>query len=200
MSQTARSRFGLPWQAYVAATVLALTAAGLVLVFAANRDDEQVTANGEIPERVELRPVDEAPTGDPLDFEFTDVDDTTGALRDLIGTEPLVVNLFASWCPPCIAEMPDVEAVSEALGNDVRFFGLAVTDRPEDSSRIVEETGVTYDWSRDIQGDIAAGFGITTMPSTIFITADGEVAHIQSGALDQDRLRALIAEHLGVPA
>ncbi|MGK2929885.1 MAG: TlpA family protein disulfide reductase, partial [Acidimicrobiales bacterium] len=124
----------------------------------------------------------------------------TGVLRDLAGAEPLVVNLFASWCPPCIAEMPDFEAVSAALGDEVRFFGLAVTDRPEDASRIVEETGVTYDWSRDIQGDIAAGFGVTTMPSTIFITKDGEVAHIQSGALDQDRLRALIDEHLGVPA
>lgn len=197
MSEPARSRFRLPWQAYVASTVLALTAAGLVILFASTRDDDQVTA-GEA-ETVELRPVDEVPDGDPFDFAYTDVDDTTGTLRDLTGSEPVVVNFFASWCSPCIAEMPDFEAVSQSLDDDVQFFGLAVTDRPEDASRIVEETGVTYDWSRDIHGDIAAGFRVTTMPSTLFITPDGAVAHVQAGAMDQDRLRSLIEEHLEVP-
>lgn len=197
MSEPTRSRFRLPWQAYVASTVLALTAAGLVFLLASDRGDERTA--GEAAETIELRPIDEVPDGDPLDIEYTDVDDTTGTLRDLTGSEPIVVNFFASWCPPCIAEMPDFEAVSEVMGDDVRFFGLAVSDRPEEASRIVEDTGVTYDWSRDIQGDIAAGFEITTMPSTMFITPDGEVAHVQAGALDQDRLRSLIEEHLGVP-
>lgn len=198
MSKPARARSRLPWQAFLASTVLALTAAGLVFLFASNRDDDQSTV--ETAETVELRPIDDVPDGDPLDITYTDVDDTTGTLRDITGAEPMVVNFFASWCPPCIAEMPDFEAVSKSVSGDVRFFGLAVVDRPEDASRIVEETGVTYDWSRDIQGDIAAGFEVTTMPSTMFITPDGEVAHIQAGPVDQDRLRSLIEEHLGVPA
>lgn len=199
MTEPPRSRTGLPWQAYVAATVLALAAAGLVLVVAANRGDDdggEDAAAGS----VELRPIDEIPDGNPLDIAFTDVDGTSRTIRDLLGDEPLVVNYFASWCPPCIAEMPDFQAVSEEVGGDVLFFGMAFNDRPEDATRIVERTGVTYPWSRDIKGDVAAAFGITTMPSTMFITPDGDVAHIQPGAVDQDKLRTLIEEHFGVAA
>lgn len=199
MSEPDRSRTGLPWQAYLAATVLALTAAGLVLVVASSGSDdgrsEVATA-----EPVELRPVDEIPDGNPLDIAFTDVDGTSRAIRDLLGDEPLVVNYFASWCAPCIAEMPDFQAVSEEVAGDVAFFGLAVTDRPEDATRIIERTGVTYPWSRDVAGDIAAAFGITTMPSTMFITPDGDVSHIQPGAVSRERLRSLIEQHLGVEA
>lgn len=195
MSDPKSSRFALPWQAFVASTVLALTAAVLVFVFVDDlRNDE---ATDPPAESVELRPLGEVPEGDPLDIEYTDVDGTTATLRERLGNQPLVVNFFASWCPPCVAEMPDFEAVSQDL-EGVEFFGLAVTDRPEDASRIVEQTGITYPWSRDKLGDIAAGFGVTTMPSTLFIAPDGKITHIRPGAVDQDRLRDLIEEHLGV--
>lgn len=190
----------LPWQAVVAATALALTAAGLVLLYASNRDDDSDTAADAEAEALELRPLEDVPDGDPLEIAFTRDDDTTGTLRDVVGSDPVVVNLFASWCPPCIAEMPDFESVSQDLGDDVRFFGLAVNDRPEDAARIVEETGISYGWARDPKGDIAAAFGVTNMPSTILLSPDGEIVHIQSGAVDEEELRTLVDEHLGVPA
>ena len=193
-----RRRSSLPWQVIVAATVLALTAAGLVLVVAARDGDDGAAAADRTTDTLTLRPVDDVPTGDPLDIEFTDVDGTTGTLRGLVGEQPMVVNFFASWCPPCVGEMPDFEAVSQELGDDVRFVGLAVTDRPEDASRIVDQTGITYKWSRDVRGDIAGAVGITSMPSTLFISTDGEIVDIQAGAVDADQLRSLIAKHLSV--
>jgi hypothetical protein len=96
--------------------------------------------------------------------------------------------------------MPDFEAVSQDLSGEVDFLGIAVQDRPEDATGIVESTGVTYPWARDIRGDIVGAAGIVQMPSTMFVSAEGEVVEIQGGALDPDRLRALIEEHLGVPA
>ena len=191
-------RHRLPWQAVVAATVLALTASALVLVIASGGDDDAgVAATSDRPsETVELRPADEVPTGDPLDIEFTDIDGSSGTLRDRLEGEPMVVNFFASWCPPCIKEMPDFETVSQGY-DDIRFFGLAVTDRPEDAARIVEETGITYPWARDVRGDIAGAAQVVQMPTTLFISADGTVAHVQAGALDADGLRALVQEHLG---
>ena len=203
MSEPSRSRPALPWQAIVAATVLALTAAGMVLVFASGGGDERDVdaADGSTAQTLELRPDDGLDDRDPLDVEFTDVDGTTGTIRDVVADAdgaPVVVNFFASWCPPCISEMPDFEAVSQELAGDVVFFGLAVQDRPEDASRIVDDTGITYDWSRDIRGDIVGAAGVVQMPSTLFVSADGEVVEIQGGALDPDRLRDLIEEHLGV--
>ena len=191
-------RPGLPWQAVVAATVLALTAAALVLVIASGGDDDAGGAalSDRTSETVELRPADEVPTGDPLDIEFTEADRSTGTLRDRLDGRPMVVNFFASWCPPCIKEMPDFETVSQET-EGVHFFGLAVTDRPEDAARIVEQTGITYPWARDVRGDIAGAARVVQMPTTLFISADGTVEHVQAGALDADGLRSLVEEHLG---
>ncbi len=199
----------LPWQAIVAATVLALVAAGLVLVFASNRDSGDGTASDAASdtasgsEAIDLRPSDEVASGDPLDIEFTfvdGVDGTSGTLRDLTGDTPLVVNFFGSWCPPCVAEMPDFEAVSQALGDQVRFVGIAVNDRPADAARIVEQTGVSYTWARDNSGDISGAAGVFSMPSTMFLDADGEIVEFKAGPVDADELRDLIDENLGVSA
>lgn len=196
MSEPSRSRSALPWQAVVAATVLALTAAAMVFVFASDDGDDAAAAD-DVPS-VTLRDVSD--DRDPLDVEFTDVDGSTGTIRDFVeaaGT-PVVVNFFASWCPPCVAEMPDFETVSQAAAGDVTFLGIAVQDRPEDAERIVESTGISYDWTRDISGDIVGAAGVIQMPSTMFIGVDGTVEKVQGGALEVDRLRELIAEHLGV--
>lgn len=204
MSEPSRSRSALPWQAVVAATVLALTAAAMVFVVLSGGDDETVNAGPGVDlstaPSVQLRPDDGLDDRDPLDVEFTDVDGTTGTIRDFVeaaGT-PVVVNFFASWCPPCVAEMPDFETVSQAVNGDVTFLGIAVQDRPEDAERIVESTGISYDWTRDISGDIVGAAGVIQMPSTMFIGADGTVEKVQGGALEADRLRALIGEHLGM--
>ncbi len=201
MSEPSRSRPTLPWQAVVAATVLALTAAAMVFVVAAGGDDDSNVAAsaGDDTPSVTLRPTDGADDGrNVLDVEFTDIDGTTGTIRDFVDDKPVVVNFFASWCPPCVGEMPDFEAVSQELAADVDFLGIAVQDRPEDAASIVESTGVTYEWSRDISGDIVGAAGVVQMPSTLFVSADGEVVEIQGGALDSGRLRGLIQDHLGV--
>ena len=69
--------------------------------------------------------------------------------------------------------------------------------QPDDAAGIVDETGVTYPWSRDARGDVAAAAQVTQMPSTMFVDADGEIVSVHSGALDADELRDLIEEHLG---
>ena len=192
-----RPRPALPWQAYVAATVLALMAAGAVLVFA-GCDDEPVDTTSR--QTLPLTPAGEG-TRDPLEIEFTAAEgDDAGTLGDLVGDQPLVVNFFASWCTPCIKEMPAFQEVSQELDGEVAFFGLAVNDRPEDARSIVEETGVEYPWARDVRGDIASAAEVVQMPTTMFIGVDGSIEEVHAGALDAEQLRALIEEHFGADA
>lgn len=195
MSSSTRSR--LSWQVILAATVLAALAAVATYVVLDDGDDAPapLTTEGTLG----LTPLDEGPGAEPLDVAVTWPDGSELALSRVI-EGPTVVNFFASWCPPCIAEMPDFESVSQAMAGDVAFLGLAVQDRPEDAARIVEETGVTYRWARDVKGDVAAAAEVTQMPSTMFVDADGDIVSIHSGALDADELRALIESELGVPA
>lgn len=194
MSAPERSRSALPWQAVVAATVLALTAAAMVFVLTGDDGDE--SSDTAVP--IELQPEDGDRAGDPLRAEFTDESGTVTNIRTALGDRPMVVNFFGSWCTPCVKEMPDFETVSQELTGEVDFLGLAVNDRPEDAATIIDETGVTYPWGRDDAGDVIGSAQIPSMPSTMFVSADGEIVDIQPGAVDAERLRELIAEHLGV--
>jgi len=192
---TPLSRSRLPWQAVVAATVLAALAALLVIVVLAGGDDD---GTADAPSgSLELTPAEDAASGDPLDIPVTWPDDTEVALADVV-EGPTVVNFFASWCPPCIAEMSDFESVSQQAAGDVEFIGVAIQDRTEDATRIVEDTGVTYRWARDPKGDVANAAQVTQMPSTMFIDADGEVVSTHAGALDAEALRDLLESELGV--
>lgn len=195
MSSTTRTR--LPWQVVLAATVLAgLAAIGAYLLLDGG-DDEAVSVDGAPTGTLQLTPADEASTSDPLDVVVAFPDGSEQTVGDALDG-PTVVNLFASWCPPCVREMPAFQAVSQDLAGDVGFVGLAVQDRTDDAARIVEQTGVTYRWARDAKGDFASAAGITQMPSTLFVDAAGEIVRVHSGALDADELRDLISSELGV--
>lgn len=203
MAEPTRSRAALPLPVIAAATVLALLAAGAVLWIAseADSDSADVEAAGGT---IELTP-DEGDDRPPLEIPVT-VDDTGEelALDTLLDGRPMVVNFFASWCPPCVSEMPDFEEVHQDLGDRVRFVGLSVDDSRDDEAgsspdaEIVERTGVTYEWYQDRRGDVINATGAVQMPTTMFIDADGRIVELHSGALDAGELRDMLDEHLGV--
>jgi len=195
MSTDTPARSRLPWQAVVASTVLAsLAALAVIVVLSADGGGEPPPSEGTI----ELVPVDGADLDEPLAASVTWPDE--GEERPL-GADidgPTVVNFFASWCAPCIAEMPDFEQVSRQLEGTVDFVGVAVNDRTADARRIVDQTGVTYPWARDARGDVSNAARITQMPATMFVDAAGQVVSVHSGALDAARLLELIESELGV--
>lgn len=131
-----------------------------------------------------------------MSAEFSDFDTgETMTLADFDGT-PLVVNLWASTCPSCIHEMPDFEAVSQELGEQVTFIGLSVDDDREAAAELVEKTGVTYQLGVDDDNLFNVLFEVVAMPTTAFISADGEVIHVRGGQLSAEALREQIDEHL----
>ena len=99
-------------------------------------------------------------------------------------------------CPTCIAELPDFETVSQNLGDQVQFLGLATQDGLEDSARLLEQTGVTFPVGRDPDGAIFTLFGGFSMPTTVFITADGTIANVHSGVLTEQALTEAINSNL----
>ena len=112
---------------------------------------------------------------------------------------PLVINFFASWCPNCIAEMPDFESVHQRLGDQVTFLGVSQSDAADASIELAHQTGITYPTARDPNGSLFNAFGATGMPTTVFIAPGGQIVDVWTGALDDASLSELISQNLGVP-
>lgn len=139
---------------------------------------------------------DAAAAGPPVpDRRFDTFGGDELSLAELTGA-PLVVNFWASWCPPCVAEMPDLERVHAELGEEVRFIGINTQDSLEQAQTLITQTGVTYDLGLDPDGALFGDFEVVAMPSTFFVAADGAIVHRHAGLLTEQQLRDLIDEHL----
>ena len=111
--------------------------------------------------------------------------------------QPLVVNFFAAWCPPCVAEMPEFQSAFEELGGEVAFLGLSQDRAAAEALDLVARTGVTYDIGWDPYLEVFSEIGGMAMPTTAFVTAAGELVGIFSGALDEEALHQRIGEIRG---
>lgn len=111
---------------------------------------------------------------------------------------PTIVNFWATWCGFCVEEMPDFQAVHEALGDAVRFVGVDRSANETAALDFIDAAGVTYDLVEDPGDDFYFAVQARGMPTTLFVDADGIIQHRNAGPLSQQMLRDLIAEHLGV--
>ncbi len=94
---------------------------------------------------------------------------------DLEGNGLIIVNFWASWCPPCRAEHPTLTALAEA-GNPL--FGVNYRDRPDQALAFLEELGNPYARiGRDAVAANGPNWGIIAMPETFFINDAGVVVH-----------------------
>ncbi len=118
-------------------------------------------------------------------------------LADLRG-KPSIVNFWATWCAPCVKEMPEFAAAADEFGDEVAFLGVDVEDAPPNAEPFVKRLGIDYPLAIDPQRELYQSVGNFGMPTTLFVDADGIVRYRHTGPLDQQQLRNLAAEHLGV--
>ena len=125
------------------------------------------------------------------DFTYYDVDGNAATLRDLRGL-PVIVNFFASWCGPCKSEMPYLDEAAHAYDGQVRFLMVDMNafggDTPEAVFEMMEEGGYTFDVYFDTDGEGAIAYRVSSIPTTLFIAADGELLGQHVGAMTEDML------------
>ncbi|MCX7619973.1 MAG: TlpA family protein disulfide reductase [Acidimicrobiales bacterium] len=108
--------------------------------------------------------------------------------------KPIVVNFFSSRCLPCHTEMPELEKVHQARGDQVAFVGLNVLDSDEGARYLIEKTGVTWDLGKDPQGSIAVASGGLGLPTTMIVDADGIIRYLHTGQISADELERALQE------
>ncbi|MFG3598489.1 TlpA family protein disulfide reductase [Micromonospora chersina] len=118
-------------------------------------------------------------------------------VRDIKG--PAVINVWASWCPPCRKELPAFQRLSERAGGRFQVIGVNSRDSRGGAQSIGEDFGVRFPMLVD-QGDaFERALGRNAFPLTVLVDADGRIRHTDStGALDDARLAELVRTHLGV--
>jgi cytochrome c biogenesis protein CcmG/thiol:disulfide interchange protein DsbE len=108
-------------------------------------------------------------------FKITAEDGKTIS-RDDFGGKLLVLNFWASWCPPCVTETPSLEQFARTLGpQGVVVVGIS-QDRKEDRYRqFIQHFHITFETARDPGADIAASYGTFQIPETYLIDRNGKV-------------------------
>jgi len=120
----------------------------------------------------------------------------TSRLADWHGT-PVVVNLFASWCPSCLAEMPFFQRASHDYAGRVVVVGVDSQDSTSAGLSLARQLGVTYPLLADTSyADLYVSLQGQGMPVTAFIRRDSTVQRVYSGELDEALLRQLIDQLL----
>lgn len=118
------------------------------------------------------------------------------SLSNLTG-EVVVLNFWASWCPPCRQEMPSFQVISEEFKDQgVVVLGIAVSDTREAASQFAESAGVTYPLALDHTGAITRAYRVTNMPTTFIINRVGVVARRINNIANEGVLRIFIRGQL----
>ena len=117
------------------------------------------------------------------DFTLTTTAGETIRLSDLHG-QAVLINLWATWCPPCRAEMPAIEKVYNEY-KDQGFVVLAIDMTYQDDASAVPsfvlEHGLTFPILLDQTGEIARAYQLRSLPSSFFITRDGIIHEVVIG-------------------
>ncbi|MDT0531324.1 TlpA disulfide reductase family protein [Micromonospora sp. DSM 115977] len=119
------------------------------------------------------------------------------ALRDLRG--PAVINVWASWCPPCRKELPAFQRLSQRAAGQLQVVGVNNQDGREAAQAIGEDFGVRFPVLVDQGERLKRELNRKAIPLTVFVDGQGRIRHVDSsGALDDARLADLVRQHLGV--
>ena len=147
-------------------------------------------------------------TSSASDFEFSmyQGSDVVGGselkFSQLFPSEkPLVLNFWAGLCPPCRAEMPGFQALYDQYQGDFILLGLDIgpftgLGSNQDARNLLRELNITYPAGRAHNRDPVVQNRVTSMPTTVFFTADGKVFERWEGFLEQGRMTRMIEDLL----
>lgn len=165
------------------------TAGTLALYFALSVLISLVPMESQFPDKITAEMVNEPEAS--LDSESEIILRTIeGEEKPLVlsGSPVTIVNFWASWCPPCRAEIPEIDRFyTENKNNDIRLLtvNMTSTEKSVDAAvKFIEEKNANFPVLLDIRGEAAAYFKINSVPSTFVFNSSGELIAQKTGAVD----------------
>ena len=130
------------------------------------------------------------------DFTVATAEGIKASLSDFAG-KPVIVNFWASWCPPCKAELPYFQEAYEEYGKEIQFMMVDLLDGSRETNataaQFLKETGYTFPVFYDRDGSASYTYEIYSIPVTLGVTAEGELKYTKIGSMSQSDLEEIVA-------
>jgi cytochrome c biogenesis protein CcmG/thiol:disulfide interchange protein DsbE len=132
------------------------------------------------------------------DFTLQSLDGEAFTLSDFAadGGTPVILNFWATWCPPCRVEMPYFESASRLYAGEVAILGLNQAESAATMAAYARDHGLTYPLLVDQDMKVNNLYGVLNLPTTVFIDRNGIVREVLIGAISQAVLEDRIEELL----
>lgn len=102
--------------------------------------------------------------------------------------KPLFINFWATWCPPCRREMPEIQYLYNKLGRDVSFLLINQAEPSQAVKKYLEDSGLQLPVALDADAQLSAEWGINFLPTSIFVDAKGNVCRLHVGQMSRDMM------------
>ena len=138
-------------------------------------------------ESVGIQPGEAAP-----DFSLETLDGEAVSLSELKG-EKVILNFWATWCPPCREEMPEMQKFYDAHQDDIKIIAVNFNEKDKKVVEFLDEFGYTFPAPLDRDGATGTDYGVITLPTTYFINTDGviqEPRHV--GPMDYEFMEEML--------
>jgi peroxiredoxin len=130
------------------------------------------------------------------DFELTTLDGKKLKLSDYKGKK-VILNFWATWCPPCKAEVPDmVKFYSSYKDKDIVILGVNLTQSEKDQRSVrdfVNSYGITYPVPLDMESTVAEVYRVTAIPTSYIIDTNGIISEKVVGPMDFEAMKSMVA-------
>lgn len=128
------------------------------------------------------------------DFELETLDGETVSLSDYRG-EKVIVNFWATWCPPCRSEMPDMQKFHEDYDAEILAVNLSSTEQSETQVHdFLDEYGVTFTVLSDASNRVSTLYNASALPTSYLINTKGEIHNVAIGALNYEMMEQAFDE------
>ncbi len=128
------------------------------------------------------------------DFTLIDLEGDSVTLSDFQG-KAVFINFWATWCPPCRAEMPEIEAVyQEYKSKDVVVIGVDLLEAESEVRQYVKQGGYSWIFLIDTTGEVVNNYGVAAIPTSFFLDKEGIIRAVNVGAMTKRVMESKLAK------
>jgi thiol-disulfide isomerase/thioredoxin len=143
---------------------------------------------------------DDPAEGKPApDFQVPTLDGGRFVLSEMRG-RPVWINVWATWCPPCRTEFPDIDEIRlNAEPDGLVFLAMNFGENVRDIEQYLANTGYEFTVGLDFYGEFNEIYRVSGLPTHVFVAADGTLAYLRSGGMTRDEMIDTVQKLLAFP-